>query len=254
MHATHFIFIMLASSLCFIATACGETEETPLDCGRGAAMDVDGQTYCRYEQSITETGFDCPAAVPARYNFSGGVVCGPTAGLPDDVVEKIEKEAKMYWKDPSTDPVEVGTNPSFTTCDDVQKTEMYCAAERLVWAYDATAKTLKLDNTRAMLNCCGERKIQVFKNPDGSYKILETDDPDPNGRCNCMCVFDFGITVPDVEAGTLDVTFERHITDLSMNAKRTVWSGKITVPAMDANDSIDVDMEDASAWCMPESL
>lgn len=236
-----------------LTAACSDPEEeVVVNCGQGETVAHEGVNYCAYKGAITETGFSCPAEVPYRYDFNGGTLCGPKAGLEETVVEKIGKDAKQTWNNTTPMILDVTTNPTFTACMDIEKTQEYCAAERLKWSYDATTKVLNVQNTRAELNCCGERAIKAYKNPDGSYELLETDDKEENGRCNCMCVFDFGVDLKDIEAGTIDVTLARHILDDPNQNKETIWSGKITIPAMNAEDSIDINTN-ASVWCMEDA-
>ena len=68
----------------------------PLDetCGRGDALEVDGQTYCVYRQEIIEEGFDCPQDLQSGFQFENGVVCGPSNSnqLPPPVEEYVGME------------------------------------------------------------------------------------------------------------------------------------------------------------------
>ena len=57
--------------------------------------------------------------------------------------------------------------------------DTYCDAERLHWLYDEAAKTLKVKNSRVLLNCCGEHEITattengiiVIHEDDLTYRI-----------------------------------------------------------------------------------
>ncbi len=109
----------------------------------------------------------------------------------------------------------------------------YCAAEKLLWAYDSTTRVLSLANLRVLLNCCGEHSFEVFLDAaSGVYHALETDAPEMHdgqgARCNCMCVFDFKTEVP-VNATTIDIVLRRHVTDEGDAAD--VWAGTLDLSA-----------------------
>jgi hypothetical protein len=60
----------------------------------------------------------------------------------------------------------------------------YCAAEVLSWTYDKATHALKLTDSRALLNCCGDRTMTLTEK-NGLYQIVETDAPQQgSGRCN----------------------------------------------------------------------
>ena len=46
--------------------------------------------------------------------------------------------------------------------------EKYCDAERLHWLYDENTKTLKVMNSRILLNCCGDLFLYHSWTGDGS--------------------------------------------------------------------------------------
>jgi hypothetical protein len=125
----------------------------------------------------------------------------------------------------------------------------YCEAERLLWTYDAEAGSLGLTNARIVLNCCGEHSIEV-REEDGTYVIAERDAPElvegMEARCNCSCVFDFGVSVEGIEAGVIDVRIVRDVTD-DMESEKVVYEGKIDLS--EVQGAITVDPTSADPWC-----
>jgi hypothetical protein len=123
--------------------------------------------------------------------------------------------------------------------------DSYCEAERLRWEHDAATGTLELVNTRVLLNCCGERSIEV-EVVDGMYVITENDLPlggEPGGRCNCMCVFDFILSIESVPAGVAGVRLERD----EGEGAAVVWQGEIDLN--DGSGSQVVDSSEVGAVC-----
>ncbi|MBW2524309.1 MAG: hypothetical protein JRI23_09050 [Deltaproteobacteria bacterium] len=89
----------------------------------------------------------------------------------------------------------------------------YCDAEVLHWTYDATTQTLELIDTRVELNCCGDHSMSIVKLGD-AYVVTELDAPEGGGaRCNCSCVFDFGISAEGIAEETISLELRRHVTD-----------------------------------------
>lgn len=73
--------------------------------------------------------------------------------------------------------------------------ETYCDAEKLLWLYEESTQTLKVMNTRVLLNCCGDHEITAVDN-NNVIIISENDQPEGGtGRCYCMCVYDFYIEI-----------------------------------------------------------
>ncbi len=121
----------------------------------------------------------------------------------------------------------------------------YCAAERLLWDYDGSAGTLVVSNTRALLNCCGEREVSMALT-DGVYVITETDAPESGGgRCDCLCVFDLELTVDGLPEGEIALRFERHVTDA--DGPVVLFDGVLDL-GLGAGMEILSD-EDAGPWC-----
>jgi len=124
----------------------------------------------------------------------------------------------------------------------------YCAAERLNWTYDAATETLDLVDARAVLNCCGERSVEL-ELVDGIYVVRETDAAEGAGRCDCMCVFDLALTVEGLSGGVIPVRIERHETDVAA-APQVIWEGELDLLA--AAGSAVLDATEAGPWCRPE--
>jgi len=157
-----------------------------------------------------------------------------------------------------TEPVEAGDPPVLTQqpmisdCGgfEVEVVDSYsgdyCAAERLSWTYDAATETLELLDSRALLNCCGEHSIEI-QLVDGEYVIRETDAPDGGGgRCDCMCVFDFSLSVAGIPAGNLPIRVERHVTDEGA-APVVLHRGALDLAA--GSGEVVLSDESAELWC-----
>jgi hypothetical protein len=98
----------------------------------------------------------------------------------------------------------------------------YCDAELLRWQFQAG--TLSLTDQRVELNCCGLHGMQV-ELVDGVYLVTETDEPG-DGRCHCMCVFDFNVVAEGIPEGVIRVRLERMVTDWP-EASGLVWEGDL---------------------------
>ena len=121
----------------------------------------------------------------------------------------------------------------------------YCDAERLHYEYDAETGTLELRDARILLNCCGDRSVDV-ELVDGVYVIHEIDLPEggeEGGRCNCMCVFDYDIAIEDVPAELVQVRLTRNEGD----GASTVWEGELDLTSP-VGVTV-VDDEDVGGWC-----
>jgi hypothetical protein len=121
----------------------------------------------------------------------------------------------------------------------------YCDAELLVWSYDAEAGRAGLIDQRILLNCCGDHSMSATL-VDGVYVLEEVDAPEGgSGRCDCMCVFDFGIEL-EVGGGLMPVRIVRDVTDEGGEAT-TVWEGVIDLGA--GSGSVVIDDSDIGMWC-----
>ncbi len=123
----------------------------------------------------------------------------------------------------------------------------YCDAEQLGWSYDAETRTLELLDSRILLNCCGDRTVEGDL-IDGVYVITEIDRPEggePGGRCNCMCVFDFAITLEGVPEEVVSVRLVRDSDD--EGGPRTVWDGTLDL-SLGAGSEV-IDDTDVGPWC-----
>lgn len=126
----------------------------------------------------------------------------------------------------------------------------YCKAEVLAWSHDAGSGRLELRDSRALLNCCGDRKIEATL-VNGVYVLRETDAPEggiPGMRCNCLCVFDFDLAIENVKGTTVPVELRRHVTDDNAG-EQLLWSG--TLDLTQGAGQVVVDSSDALAFCNP---
>lgn len=93
-----------------------------------------------------------------------------------------------------------------------------CDSEVLRWSFDANSSTLALRNENVVLNCCGERSVEVDVQDGNTIVMTETDAPATSGfrRCRCICTFDFGATVKlgDPVLGETAVKVMRLVTDI----------------------------------------
>lgn len=99
----------------------------------------------------------------------------------------------------------------------------YCNAERLQWLYDENTQTLKVMNSRVLLNCCGEHEITAIN--DNNIIVIKENDQPVNGedRCRCMCVFDFFIEICGVKPDIITLKLELSVDDTTLNK----WEGKV---------------------------
>ena len=99
----------------------------------------------------------------------------------------------------------------------------YCDAERLHWLYDENTHTLKVMNSRVLLNCCGEHEITAV-NDNSIIVIKENDQPvNGKGRCRCMCVYDFFIEISGISQGEITLKLDMTVDDATLNK----WEGEI---------------------------
>ena len=106
--------------------------------------------------------------------------------------------------------------------------------EKLIWTYDAKTRTLTVLNTRVSLNCCGKHSITASRDGD-AIVVSENDQPLDQGRCRCMCLFDFSTEIEGLSAGTVNFRLELTV-DATLFKKwsgpirLTEGSGEITIP------------------------
>lgn len=123
----------------------------------------------------------------------------------------------------------------------------YCDAERLLWNYDASSKTLGLTNARIQLNCCGDHSVKVDKDGD-TVVFTEVDAPKDGSRCKCECVFDYAADVSTLESGMTALRIVRNVTD-AQPATEIVWEGTLDLSA--GMGEVIVSTDSAAPWCVP---
>ncbi len=127
-----------------------------------------------------------------------------------------------------------------------KSTENYCDAEVLAWAYDSENGTVTLSNERILLNCCGDHSMTATL-IDGVYVIKEVDAPEgEDGRCLCMCVFDFALELDGVGPGSMPIRILREVTD-DASGPTLVWEGSLDL-ALGSGEEI-IDETDVGVWC-----
>jgi hypothetical protein len=136
----------------------------------------------------------------------------------------------------------------------------YCDAELLSWRYEKATGKLVLSNTRASLNCCGDRTMKI-EEKDGVYLVTETDEPQAivtgsgptKARCGCMCVFDLSVEAQSIPEAEIEVKLARDVTD-SGSAAQALWSGKLNLAAGAGTVVLDKNPIglDSSGVCMPK--
>lgn len=123
----------------------------------------------------------------------------------------------------------------------------YCAQGVLEWRREGDV--LVVTERRVLLNCCGDRAATVTREGD-TWVLAETDAPEGgDGRCRCMCVFDFEVTVPAFPDGVAPFRIVRWITD-SGDGPVTTWEGDLIVG--DTPGAIMVDPEPVGYGCATE--
>ena len=121
--------------------------------------------------------------------------------------------------------------------------ETYCDAERILWQYEKSSRTLRLLNARVLLNCCGDHDITA-EMVDGSLVVTENDQPENGtGRCRCLCVFDYYVDVSGVGPGSVSMQLFLRVDD-TVERK---WEGDIDLAA--GQGEIVVKSEKLTMWC-----
>jgi hypothetical protein len=126
----------------------------------------------------------------------------------------------------------------------------YCDAEKLLWNYDASTKTLGLTNSRITLNCCGDHSVRATK--DGETLVFtEVDAPQASAggaRCKCNCVFDYAADISTVDGPMASLRIVRNVTDADP-ATQIVWEGTLDL-APGAGEVV-INTASADPWCTP---
>lgn len=88
------MLISACACVLFALTGCSQDSQPIGDatCGRGEAVESDGQTVCVYSQEIIETGFDCPAEMPHRQQYGDYVVCSGDEQLPEGFPREMSEQ------------------------------------------------------------------------------------------------------------------------------------------------------------------
>lgn len=123
------LLTLIASSL----TACSDPIQNELDCGDGDPLTFRDQTYCVFEQSIIETGFECPPQNPHRFDIDGGAVCAQTPEVPD--LEQIAERVRDGWEITEPEDPARCDDATMITCDQTRD-ETTCPAGQISAAID----------------------------------------------------------------------------------------------------------------------
>jgi hypothetical protein len=193
----------------------GQVFEGQIDLGQnaGTATIDDSDVYPWCEDGNTECLESCQEAGRECGTWSdrcgGELICGDCEAGQTCSAGRCVSSSVVY-------PVEISECNGFPRTNILMNVDPYnmnyCDAEVLYWTYDAQAQTLNLTNNRVILNCCGDHSIGP-EIEDRVYIITITDAPDELGRCACMCVFDFSITLPEIKDSDFEMRLLRHVTD-----------------------------------------
>lgn len=152
----------------------------------------------------------------------------------------------------------IGQNPELSDCggfgadttkadddDDLEE----CGDERLQWDYDEAMQVVTFMHKDVFLNCCGEHSIAVyFDEEEDVYEISETDDPEmldgQAARCDCMCLFDFGVELGNVEELSINVKITIDVTD-DEDSRAVRWEDAIDLSEAQG----EVLIEENVGWC-----
>jgi hypothetical protein len=105
--------------------------------------------------------------------------------------------------------------------------------EKLIWSFNRETHTLALLNKRVNLNCCGIHSISATKE-GGDIVISESDKQLNEGRCRCMCLYDFATEIEGIYEDSIFLRLELTV-DSTLFQK---WSG--TVLPADGNGEITI--------------
>lgn len=95
-------------------------------------------------------------------------------------------------------------------------------SETLRWTYGSKTRILEIVHADVLLNCCGEHSIVAEWDGD-VIVIAESDQPADEGRCHCLCRFDFSSIIPGLSPEVIGIRLE--LTVDSTVIRR--WSGDI---------------------------
>jgi len=102
----------------------------------------------------------------------------------------------------------------------------YCDDELIDWTYDAASGEFWIQDSRILLNCCGDHSMQVaVPNPDELY-VLEIDNSIGGSRCGCVCIYDYAVAAQNVPDTPTTLTIERSVDDCAA-CSGILWSGPI---------------------------
>jgi hypothetical protein len=148
----------------------------------------------------------------------------------------------------------IAINPTISECggfpvsrsarlDHGSSTSEFCNDDMLHWQYNEKTQTVTLTNDFVWLNCCGVRSISVYQTAYGRYEFRQTDEPAPEGRCDCECSFDYQVDISPVSK-SIDLDIVRNVSDATPTTW-TAWSGGIDLTENTGEILIEADV----GWC-----
>ncbi len=219
----------------------------------GHEQDVIGDAVIDNGGPVDATGSDESGDIPGHDTAVGDPGTDESVNDANGTDGTVDDAAETE----TTEPVFVTLNPRASGCggfdvieqafDDRAGELPECTDETLDWEVDSQNGVIHFVNSGAWLNCCGEHSIEAYIQ-DGVYVIREEDSPDgENGRCRCMCLFEFAVDVPLVE-GTIAVRLERYVTE-NGETPETTWSGDIDL----AGGTGQIVIREDVGWCGAEA-
>ncbi len=164
------------------------------------------------------------------------------------------EQEKSDDDDDAVDPG-IGQSPYLSDCKGVDNKSgddddlMQCGDETLEWSFDNANRTGTFIHKNLFLNCCGQHSMAAYYDQeDQVYEISETDAPEmidgEGARCGCMCLFDFGIEIDDLDPESINVKITMDVTD--DDDPRTVrWEGQIDL----SQGNGEITIEENVGWC-----
>lgn len=129
----------------------------------------------------------------------------------------------------------IDARPSACHGFDSEKPAIDEEPEQLLWSYTSATGLLELHHAALILNCCGVHTVNTSY-VDGVVVIRENDQPDPDGgRCDCICPFDFAVTLAGIPEQVLGVRIELTV-DTTTNEH---WAGAIDLSTGSGSVTID---------------